>query len=191
MDVATAHVPTSINPITNFVEANGYPCPFDSEKKISFLKLWKSNSLGLYKTCRQLGMSVSTVHHHYKTDMEFKHQYDEVEKDYFDELEAVSRENALVPKMVIERIFQLKNRFPERYGDGQNRQHNDQVVIQVQGDLVINSKKRIESMTQQVDQEVIDASASFESETKETHNNASPDPSQKHADNTIHSESRI
>jgi len=171
MDIVE-HIPTTINPSTGFIEANGYSCPFDSDKKIAFLKLWKENSLGLYKTCRQLGMSVSTIHHHYKVDDEFRRQYDEVEKTYFDELEAVSRLNALEPKMVIERIFQLKNRFPERYGDSQ-KQNSNQVVINIQGDLLIDSKRRIDSLRQHIDQEVIEMSARIENTVQPNENNTS------------------
>lgn len=105
-----------INPITGFLENPGYIDAFHSDKKLAFLALYKSNGLRLYRTLKELGISQDTVQKHYRIDPVFREKYDAVEAEYWDELEGVSRVNALEPKMVIERIFQLKNRFPEKYG---------------------------------------------------------------------------
>lgn len=126
---------------TGFTENPSYITQFDAEKKQTFLAVWKANGLGLYKTCRSLGMSVSTVHHHYKTDPAFKKAFDEVRSEYSDELEAVSRSNALNPRSVIERIFQLKSLFPDRYGD-QKIQNQPNITINIDGNLIMEAQKR-------------------------------------------------
>jgi hypothetical protein len=106
-----------IDPDTGFVENPAYATAFDSKKKILFLQRLKQNNMRLYKTARELGMSLSTVHKHYNTDAVFKKAFEAIETEYTDELEGVSRENALNPRSVIERIFQLKSLRPEKYGD--------------------------------------------------------------------------
>jgi len=131
----------TIDPDTGFVESNAYISSFDAEKKKQFLSLFKSNGLGLYRTCRQLGMSVSTIHKHYQIDPEFKRQFDDVRQEYVDELEAMSRTNALNPKSVIERIFQLKALLPSKYGD-QKSSAPTQINVNLSPDLVEIIKKR-------------------------------------------------
>lgn len=158
MDVATYH---NINPETGMIETTGnYACAFDSEKKKAFLELYKKNGLAFYRTCKELSVGHSTINHHYEIDPQFKLEFDQAEKEYADELLTVSRRNALEPKMVIERIFHLKSLFPGKYSDGQKPQGN-QITINVNGDLLIDAKKRIESMTRQLDQDVIDVSANM------------------------------
>lgn len=106
-----------VNPETGFLENPAYPSDFDSERKLQFLKAYKENHLGFYKTCRQLGLSHSTVNRHYHVDPVFKREFDHAQQIYTDDLEVVSRENAMNPKSVIERIFQLKSLKPEKYAD--------------------------------------------------------------------------
>ena len=107
----------SIDPETGFLENPAYAHDFDAKKKKTFLSVFKLNGLGFFRTCRQLGMSCSTVHKHYQIDSVFKKALDEAREEYGDELESTSRLNALNPRSVIERIFQLKSLFPEKYGD--------------------------------------------------------------------------
>lgn len=173
MDVATHH---DINPETGMIETSGnFMSPFDSDRKLQFLELYKQNGIRLRRACRSMGLSEATVSHHLKIDPVFKEQFDAVERDYIEELEAVSRENALNPKATIERIFQLKCLVPLKYGqeNGYSQRSNGQIVINVNGDLLIDAKKRIESMARQIDQNVIDVSANLQNTVQPTQNNAS------------------
>jgi hypothetical protein len=107
----------TIDPETGFMESKAYVSAFDAPRKLKFLELYKANGMGLYRTCRALGLSTDTVNIHYHKDPVFKAAYDEAKVEYGDELESTSRINALNPRSVIERIFQLKSLFPEKYGD--------------------------------------------------------------------------
>lgn len=138
------HVPNhTIDPDTGFLESNGYACAFDAERKTQFLKVFKENGLGLYRTCRALGIGHHTINKHYKNDQVFREAYDQVLQEYADELESVSRLNALNPKSVIERIFQLKSLFPSKYAD-QRTQSPTQITINVDGKMIEMMKKRDE-----------------------------------------------
>jgi AcrR family transcriptional regulator len=124
-----------LNPLTGFIENPAYLNDFDSSKKISFLDLYFKNGLRIRRTCDELGISVDTVNRHYRSDQKFREMYDDVKEKYLDELEGVSRVNALNPRSVIERIFQLKCLLPEKYGQ-ENRPQNLSVTINVDGELL-------------------------------------------------------
>jgi len=99
----------TVDPKTGFVESKAYPYAFDAEKKALFLKMYREKGRGIYGTCELLGISRNTVIKHYQTDPVFKQAYDDLEAEYASKLEAISRQNALKSKSVIERIFQLKS----------------------------------------------------------------------------------
>lgn len=144
------HTPNhAVDPATGFLESNAYAAAFDAERKTQFLNLFKSNGLGLYRTCKQLGLSHHTINKHYRIDPEFKKAYDDAEKEYTDELEATSRFNALNPKSVIERIFQLKALRPERYAD-QKSAAPTQITINVDAALIENARKRAEVLDAEI-----------------------------------------
>lgn len=169
MDVSTHH---NINPDTGMVETSGnFMSPFDSDRKLQFLELYKQNGIRLRRACRSMGLSESTVSHHLKIDPVFKEQFDAVERDYIEDLEATSRDNALNPKQVIERIFQLKCLLPLKYGQSEKTQQGN-VTINVNGDLLIDAKKRIESMMRQVDHNIVETSANFQNTVQPNDNNA-------------------
>lgn len=130
-----------VNPETGFLENPAYVNSFDSVKKQAFLKLFYENGLRIRRTCDELGISVDTVHRHYQIDKQFKDLYDDLEKRYLDELEGVSRQNALNPRSVIERIFQLKCLLPEKYGQ-ENRPQNISISLNVDGNLIKEMKNR-------------------------------------------------
>lgn len=130
-----------INPETGYLENPAYANDFDSERKKRFLETFKANGMGLYRTCRALGMSTSTVHRHYQIDPLFKKNFDEAREEYGDELQAVSRVNALNPRSVIERIFQLKSLFPEKYGDSRTSGALS-ITINVDDNLLKSAQKR-------------------------------------------------
>lgn len=138
----TESVPNhTIDPATGFVESLGYASAFDAQRKIKFLEVFRTQGLGLYRTCRALGLSTSTIHQHYRIDPVFKQLYDEAKTEYTDELEATSRVNALNPKSVIERIFQLKALLPEKYGDQKNSQP-PQITINIDSKLIEDARDR-------------------------------------------------
>lgn len=132
-----------INPKTGFLENPAYVNDFDSDKKIAFFKVFYDNGLRIRRTCDELGISVDTVNRHYRLDQKFKEMYDDVKERYLDELEGVSRVNALNPRSVIERIFQLKCLLPEKYGQ-ENKSSTVNVSISVGNDVLDAIKKRQE-----------------------------------------------
>lgn len=146
-----------INPSTGMLESNGYVHAFDSERKAKFLELYKSNGLRLRRACRSMGLSEDTVNKHYKIDPIFKQALDSAEREYIEELEGVSRLNALEPKAVIERIFQLKCLLPDKYGQNE-KSSPSKIVINVTSDLLEKAKK----MEQIVDAQVISSTQNTE-----------------------------
>jgi hypothetical protein len=135
------------DPDTGFLESNAYIQAFDAERKQIFLQRMKQNSLALYRTCKELGLSHHTVNKHYREDSAFKAAYDELQREYADELEGVSRQNAMNPKSVIERIFQLKALLPSKYAD-QKSVGQPQITINIDEKVLAEARAR---------QKVIDA----------------------------------
>lgn len=134
-----------INPETGFLENPAYISGFNSARKLQFLEVLKNNGLGLYRTCKAIGVKYDTVNKHYKIDPVFKQAYDQAMTEYIDELEATSRVNALNPKSVIERIFQLKCLLPEKYGQ-ENRPTSINVAINLDGNMLNLMQKRTETI---------------------------------------------
>lgn len=133
---AIASVPNhTVDPKTGFLESKGYATAFDAERKTRFLERYRSNGLGFYRTCAELGLSHDTVNKAVRIDQAFREAFDRAEKEYTDELEAVSRINALNPKAVLERIFQLRSLRPEKYAD-QRSTGNAQVTINFGKELI-------------------------------------------------------
>lgn len=135
----------TIDPATGFMESNGFLATFDAERKTTFIRQLVANGLSLYDTCDQLGLSVHTVNKHYRNDPVFKEALDEARRDYSDRLDGISKKNAMNPKSVIERIFQLKSLFPEKYAD-QKSSGPTQVVINFDGKFLDLARKRAEAI---------------------------------------------
>lgn len=133
----------TIDPATGFIESNGFLQAFDSDKKQAFLTLYRQNGLKFWRTCAELGVKGDTVHKHASIDPEFKLAIEHVKREFYDELEGISRENALNPRSVIERIFQLKAAFPDKYGDNK-RESAMQININFDGKALELVKKRSE-----------------------------------------------
>jgi hypothetical protein len=149
----------SVDPETGFIESNAYAIAFDAQRKQQFLQLYKANGLGLYRTCKALGISHHTINKHYKNDQAFKKAFDEAMEEYADELEAVSRQNALNPRSVIERIFQLKSLLPGKYAD-QRVSSAPQVNITIDAATLSDFAKRVQSVeAQPIEAEVLPPSA--------------------------------
>lgn len=107
----------TVDPTTGFLESKAYISAFDADRKTAFIRLFVGNGLSLYETCEQMGLSFHTVNKHYQIDATFKAKVDEAKAEYADKLDGVSKRNAMNPKSVIERIFQLKSLFPDKYAD--------------------------------------------------------------------------
>jgi outer membrane protein assembly factor BamE (lipoprotein component of BamABCDE complex) len=114
---------------------------FDSDRKLAFLENYKANGLRLRRACREMGLSEATVSHHLRIDPVFKEKFDAVEHDYIEDLESVSKSNALNPKSVIERIFLLKCLLPDKYGQ-ENKPSNQQIIINIDGKLLSKFSER-------------------------------------------------
>jgi hypothetical protein len=151
-NVAAYH---NVDPVNGYLETSGnYATPFDSERKKAFLEVYKQHELGIRKACRSMGLSVSTVNHHLQIDPKFKEDFDEAEREYIENLECVSRTNALNPKAVIERIFQLKCLLPSKYGQFENKSE-PKVTINISSDVINEAKRRCESMERAIDAEIV------------------------------------
>lgn len=134
-----------LNPETGFIENPAYPNNFDSKRKLAFLSLYKENGIRLRRTCRAMGLSDDTVNNALRYDSKFKQMFDDVEKDYLEELEATSRENALNPRSVIERIFQLKCLLPAKYGQ-ENRPVQQNITLNIDGKILEMVRERAQIM---------------------------------------------
>jgi hypothetical protein len=131
----------TVDPQTGFIESTAYLQAFDSDKKLAFIQLFKDNGLKFWRTCAELGVKGDTVHKHYDMDPAFKAAVDHAKTEFYDELEGISRQNALNPRSVIERIFQLKAHFPDKYGDNK-RETAHQITINIDGKMIEMIKKR-------------------------------------------------
>lgn len=145
----------TVDPATGFLESNGYATAFDAQRKQRFLKVYKENGLGFYRACKALGLSHDTVNKACRVDPVFKAAFDEAMLEYADELEAVSRQNALNPRSVIERIFQLKSLIPSKYAD-QRVQSAPQITINIDGKMLDAIRQRSEAIdVQQIEPDAL------------------------------------
>ena len=131
----------TIDPETGFMENLGYPSCFDGERKKLFIETMVDNGLSVYNTCKALKLSHHTYFNHIKSDPAFKDAFEEAKRLYRDRLAGVSMTNALNPRSVIERIFQLKWLYPERYADQRNAQPT-QITINIDSKLLSEASKR-------------------------------------------------
>ena len=154
-----------VDPTTGFLENPAFSNQFSAQKKLAFLKIFYENGLRIRRTCDSLGISIDTVNRHYQVDPKFREAYKELEAKYLDELEGVSRLNALNPRSVIERIFQLKCLLPEKYGQ-ENRPVKIDVSISVDSQVLSEIKNRTK---------VIDIEENSENEPLKSVDNQSPD----------------
>ena len=130
-----------INPITGYLENPAYSYDFDSERKIQFLKSFIENGCSIYKTCNSTGVHHSSVNKHYQIDAKFREEIDQAREIYRETLDGISKINAMNPKSVIERIFQLKSLYPEKYADQKNS-GNTVVNLTLDLDAINASRKR-------------------------------------------------
>lgn len=155
----------TVDQATGFLESNAWLDAFNAPKKQTFLALLKENGLKFWRTCAELGVKGDTVHKHLAIDPAFKDAYEQVKTEFYDELEGISRINALNPKSVIERIFQLKAAFPSKYGDNKQAAPS-QITINIDGEMIRQASERAriveaeiitESMTLSAKDEQVDS----------------------------------
>lgn len=131
----------TVNPETGYIESKSYPFAFDSPRKQQFISCLVQNGLGIYEACEAMGISHHTLFKHYHNDPEFKADLDAARNEYGARLDSISKRNAMNPKSVIERIFQLKSIFPERYAD-QRREQSLNISITIDPQLLSKVKDR-------------------------------------------------
>ena len=125
---------------TGMLENKSYPAyNFTIEKKLKVLEL-VAQGIGKYKICDLLNIRHETILNHLKIDNKFLELYKDAEKKYIDNLETTSRQNALNPKSVIERIFLLKNLLPFKYSD--SKQAVQPVTINIDANLLSSISAR-------------------------------------------------
>lgn len=118
----------TIDPETGFLENKGYPFAFDAQRKKLFIETMVENGMSVYNTCKALKLSHHTYFNHIQNDPAFSDAFEQAKALYKDKLAGVSMQNAMNPRSVIERIFQLKWLYPERYAD---KRDNSQVNVNI------------------------------------------------------------
>lgn len=153
-----AHGLKTVDPSTGFSEsAIYYPDAFDSDAKLRFLEYYKSNGLKFNSTCKALGIKRDTVKKHIELDQVFRDAVHEIEDDWKEELEAISKASALNPKNIIERIFHMKCHFPAKYGQ-EFKTNTPQITINISSDDLNKVKKRTEAIEAEIVRDLESAS---------------------------------
>lgn len=135
----------AVDPSSGFLESTGnFANAFDSERKAQFLEVYKANGLRFKKTCKLLGISEHTINHHHAVDHVFRSAFDEVQREYAEDLQCTSMEIALTPKGFMDRIAQLRRLFPGKYAPAENTGQT-KIELHIDGDVMI-SKKNLETM---------------------------------------------
>lgn len=140
-----------VDPSSGFVETTGkYATAFTAERKQQFIDVYVASGLRFKHTCKKLGISDHTVHHHISIDPEFKNKIDEAQAEYAEELEARQRNFALEPKQFMDRAMQLRCLLPGKYAREQNYGSSSPITINVSGDFLIDAKKRSEMIDAEI-----------------------------------------
>lgn len=134
-----------VDEATGFMETSGgFASAFDGQRKDEFLRVFKASGLALYTTCKNLGISHHTIHHHVKNDPAFREAFEQVRRTYADDLEAKSRSIAMTrDSATLERIFHLRSLFPEKYAREQ-KSPDGKIEINITGNLVTSIKRDAE-----------------------------------------------
>lgn len=145
----------SVDPETGFLSTNGdYANAFTPERKKQFLALYKKNGLRFRKTCKDLGLGIDTINHHMSIDPAFKEAFASVSREYAEKLEAAQRQFAMEKKCFMDRAMQLRALFPEKYGIRNESANSGKPTIVIEGNVIIDAKKRVESIEAEVLDEV-------------------------------------
>lgn len=133
---------------TGFLVSPAYSYAFDSDKKLAFIELIKQG-FREREAASQMNVHPDTIKKHLNIDPLFKEYVSDALASYGFKLESVSRINALNPKSVIERIFQLKSIFPDRYGDAKGT-GNTLINLVFDGKVLEKIRKRDEVIEAEV-----------------------------------------
>lgn len=133
---------------------------FDATKKLAFIETLRANDFRFTITCQQTGISPHTVYKHRRKDKAFDEAIRQSVDEYADQLEWVSRSQAMEPKATLERIFQLRALRPERYARDLRETSGQKVEINITGDLVLTQKRQTDAIETSVIREVESASDS-------------------------------
>ena len=154
-----------IDKSSGFLQSSGpYLDAFDANSKHRFLEYYKANGLRLNSTCKAIKVKRDTVKKHMDIDPTFRAAVREIEDDWLEELESVSKVTALNPKSTIERIFQLKCHLPDRYGQFE-KATNQPITINLNGNLLVDAKRRAEMIDAEIVREVEQESARMVSDS--------------------------
>ncbi len=137
MDQSTGFLETTLN---HELEA------FDATKKLAFIQALRANDFRLLTTCQQMGISHHTISKHRKSDKAFDEAIQDSVREYAEQLEWVSRAQALEPKATLERIFQLRALLPERYARDLKGSGLEKIEINITGDIVGLHKKGFDTV---------------------------------------------
>lgn len=133
----------TINPETGFLESNNYPDAFNSPKKLIFIEKLMNSDFDLTATCSDLGISKHTFFKHCTIDKAFNQAVSTALNEYKISLDWVSKSEAIKPKNTLERFFQLKALFPERYArEEKNNSGNIKVTINMDSRFLENARMR-------------------------------------------------
>lgn len=120
------------------------------EERYEFLEILKEKDGNLTASAKKIGVSRRTVYRRMTEDLEFKKSVEQVRNEcdlkFVDDLEKVSRTEALVPKNKAERIFHLRANNPEKYRERTNPFLATQVNVTVSGVAIKDRAKIIEEI---------------------------------------------
>lgn len=127
---------------------------FDATKKLAFIEALRANDFRFAVTCQQTGVSPHTVYKHRRNDKAFDEAIRQSIDEYADNLEWMSRSQAMEPKATLERIFQLRALRPERYARDLKDSGGQKIEISITGDLITFQKKHADVLETSVVREV-------------------------------------
>ena len=93
------------------------------QKRRRFLEAYERNSCLLYKTCKEVGLSPTTVINWTHKHPEFMKQKEELQELMNDKVVANLQKNAIDENNIVAQIFWLKNRRKAEWGDRQEVEH--------------------------------------------------------------------
>lgn len=148
-----------INPATGYMENPGYDNPFDSEKKIKAVELFRQGHT-LYSVSHELACHPETIKRHCKLDAKFGSEVTQALETFGSRLESRSRIYAYNnDKATIERIFHLKAIYPERYGDKKENSSGITLKIELTESVLNALNQRSERISKAIDAEIVESKA--------------------------------
>ena len=140
-----------VDQATGMVQTTGnYATAFTPDRKEQFLSVYVASGLRFKHTCKQLGISDHTVHHHVSIDPEFKKRLEDAQAEYAEDLEADQRNFARDKKNFMDRAMQLRYLFPKKYARDEKSTTNQPIQININGNLLIDAKSREEMIEARV-----------------------------------------